>query len=184
MQESILEKLLQEDAAQGVPPFAAESVKLARQMGPSAAPYLLEQIKPQGTRRFLALEAFREADAQAYQALPTRLRADIYGQALGNGNFYNSWGIPGYQLSDTANAFIALGEEAVAVSLPLLNDKREARLSGSEEATTSKMYGNRVCDYAWVLINEIMGRPYVYAQDPAERDQAIQALRDELNEKT
>jgi hypothetical protein len=43
------------------------------------------------------------------------------------------------------------------------------------------MYANRICDYAWVLISEILGRPYVYAQDPAERDRQIAELRAVLN---
>ncbi|HBB87626.1 MAG TPA: hypothetical protein DC047_08440 [Blastocatellia bacterium] len=181
MQKLRLQEQLHEDVAQAVPPFAADSITLARKMGSAAAPVLLEQINPQGEASFLALEALREAAPEVFHSLPSRLCADIYAEALRTGDFYNTWGVPGHQLTDTANAFIGLGETAVAVLRPLLDDKRDAPLSGSHEATTSKIYGNRLCDYAWVLISEIMGRPYVYSQDPAERDQAIQALRDELN---
>src|SRR4051812_20877816 len=108
MQESELQKLLREDTAQDVPPFAADSIKLARRMGRAASDSLLEQIKAQGKTGFLALEALREADPDAYHSLPVRLRADIYGEALRTGSFYNTWGVPGYQLTDTARAFIAL----------------------------------------------------------------------------
>lgn len=180
MQELGLQKQLQEDAAQDVPAFAADSIKLARQMGSAAAPILLEQINPQGKTSFLALEALREAAPDVYHSLPSRLRADIYGEALRSSDFYNTWGVPGHQLTDTANAFIDLGETAVAVLKPLLNDKQEAPLSGSHEATTSKVYGNRLCDYAWVLISEIRHLPYGYSLDRAERDEGISALRDSL----
>jgi hypothetical protein len=180
MQESELQKQLREDAAQEVPPFAADSVRLARQMGAAASGPLLEQIKAQGKTSFLALEALREADPDAYRSLSGSLRAGIYGEALRAAGFYNAWGVPGYQLTDTARAFIALGEDAVAVLKPLLDDEREAPLSGSQSATTSRMYGNRVCDYAWVFISEIRHQPYNYSRDAAERNRAIEKLRQSL----
>jgi hypothetical protein len=181
---SRLETQLQEDAAQGVPPFGAASLKMARELGPKATSLLLDEIKAHGNTAFLALEALREADPARYNSLTARERVDIYVDALRNSSFYNAWGPPGYQLTATAHALIDLGEDAVAALKPLLSDPQEAPLSGSEDATTSTMYGNRLCDYAWVLISEIMRRPYVYSQDPAERDQAIQALSQELQDKT
>lgn len=180
MQELSLQKQLQEDAAQDVPVFTADSIKRARQLGSAAAPILLEQINPQGKTSFLALEALREAAPDIYHSLPARLRANIYGEALRISSFYNTWGVPGQELTDTANAFIDLGEAAIEELKPLLNDKQEAPLSGSHEATTSKIYGNRIRDYAWVLISEIQQHSYEYSLDPVERDRAIDALQQSL----
>lgn len=184
MQLSKLAKQLQEDVARAVPPFGAESLNIARNLGPRATDLLLHEISARGDTAFLALEALREADQAGYNSIAARERANIYVDALKQSSFFNAWGLPGYQLTPTAHALMTLGQDAVAVLEPLLVDRRPALMSGSRDATTSTAYGNRLCDYAWVLISEIRRRPYVYSQDPAERDQAIQALRDELNEKT
>jgi hypothetical protein len=174
---------LKNDASQAVPPFGAESIQMARRLGPQATSLLIHEVKNRGDTALLALEALREADPAGYNSLATRERANIYVDSLKNSLFYNAWGLPGYQLTATAHALIALGEDAVAALQPLLSDRRPAPLSGSQDATTSTMYGNRLCDYAWGLISEIERRPYVYSQNPAERDRAIEALRQELQGK-
>lgn len=185
MQESELESQLQQDAERRVPPFGAESVRTARRLGAAATSLLLGHIDASASTAFLALEALREADPEAYNDLSARKRAEIYANNLQNDSrFYNAWGVPGYLLTETAHALIDLGDEAVAALEPLLNDRRPAPLSGSQDATTSSMYGNRVRDYAWVLISEIKDLPYTYSQDPAERDQAIEALQQELQNHT
>lgn len=175
---------LQEDAAQDVPPFGAESVEVARRLGTEATSLLIQEIENRGATAFLALEALREANPDAYRAIAPHERADIYVDALKNNLFYNAWGLPVYQLTATARALIDLGKDAVEALKPLLSERREAPLSGSQDATTSTMYGNRVCDYAWVLISEIKRRPYVYSQNPVERDRDIEALREELQDTT
>lgn len=182
MQQSNLADQLQEDTARAVPPFGAESIKIARHLGPEATGFLLQEIRAGGNTAFLALEALRESNSVAYNALSVRDRAEVYANALMNGIFYNSWGLPGYQLTQTAYAFIELGHYAVGALEPLLGDRRPAPLSGSQDATTSSMYGNRICDYAWVFISEIKHWPYVYSQNPAERDRSIEALFQRLQD--
>jgi hypothetical protein len=180
MQESNLEAQLREDTARAVPPFGAESIKIARHLGPEATAFLLHEIRAGGNTAFLALEALRESNPSAYSALSVQERARIYVDALKNSNFFNAWGLPGYQLTPTAHALIDLGDDAVWALELLLHDCRHAPLSGSQDATTSSMYANRICDYAWVFINEIKHWPYVYSQDPAERDRARETLTREL----
>jgi hypothetical protein len=175
---------LMADAANQVPPFGAESIKLARQLGPAATSFLIAQVKARGEDDFLALEALREADMAAYNSLPGPLRAEIYSQALQNSTFFNAWGLPGYQLTPTSQALIALGKIALPSLLPLLADKRPAPLAGSRDATTSTIYGNRICDYAWVFLQEIRGESYSYSQDPVERNQEIEALQRALTTET
>jgi hypothetical protein len=167
---------LTEDARREVPPFGAESIRMARELGPAAIEVVKPRVLAQDDTALLALEALRAASREAYDLLPSELRARTYASALARNAFYNTWGLPGFQLSDTAEALIALGKDALPALRPLLRDQREAPLSGSKDATTSRMYANRVCDYAWVLISEILGRPYEYALDPAARDQSIASL--------
>lgn len=168
---------LQQDAAKAVPAFGAESVRLARSLGGAATDLLLEQIRARGETAFLALEALRVSDQAAYAALPASERAEIYAATLRTNVFYNTWGLPGYQLTETTRAFLALKDDAIALLLPLLSDQRPAYLAGSRDATASAMYKNRVCDYAWVFICEIRQQPYTYSQDPEERDRSIEELR-------
>ena len=175
---------LQEDAAQEMPPFGAESVEMARRLGTEATSLLLQEVKNHGSTAFLALEALREADPKHYRSIATRERTDIYVDALKRNLFFNAWGLPGYQLTTTAHALIDLGKNAVEALKPLLSDGRTAPLSGSQDATTSTMYGNRVCDYAWVFISEIQRRPYNYSQNPVERDRDIEVLRQETQDTT
>jgi hypothetical protein len=180
MKMSGLSNHLQEDASQDVPPFGTESLRISRQLGASAASLLLEGIKVRGNEALLTVEALRESDPDTYNLLPAEERAECYVDALLTNIFYNTWGLPGYQLSATSRALISLGEKAVAALKPLLCDRRFAPHSGSKDATASNVYGNRVCDYAWVFISEIMHRPYAYSQSPAERDLAIDELRASL----
>ena len=174
---------LQEDAINSVPPFGAESIRIARQLGPDATDLLLKHIEAQESTALLALEAWREADPDRYAAFSSQAKAKIYVKALKNNLFYNTWGVPGYQLTGTAYALIGLGDVAISALKPLLDDNRPALLSGSQDATTSRMYGNRVCDYAWVFINEIKKRPYKFHRNATERDSEIEGLRKELESK-
>lgn len=153
---------------------------MARDAGPMAAGLLLAEVHAEGSASFLALEALRAADEHSWKSLAPEMRAHIYAETLRRNIFFNAWGLPGYQLSDTSAAFASLGEAAVAVLLPLLDDRREAPLSGSQDATTSRSYGNRVCDYAWILACDALRRRCVYFRDPMERDAAIAAMRREL----
>ena len=174
---STLQRQLAEDSANEVPPFGALSVALALRMGAAATPHLRLHLEPSGATGFLALEALRYADAPEYALLPVSLRAAIHVNALRRHSFFNSWGLPGFQLTETSLAIIALGGGAVPSLAPLLLERRSAPLSGSEDATTSNTYANRVCDYAWVLISEILGRRYTYSKSPGARDREIGKLR-------
>lgn len=171
---------LQADVARDIPPFGANSVKLAQQLGPAATGLLLPRVRGHGPDALLALEALRAADAASYAALPADERAAIYATALRRSVYFNSWGQPGVQLTDTAHAFAALGDAAVRALIPLLEDQRPAPSSGSRDATASANNRNRVCDYVWVLINEARGLDYVYASSPADRDREIAAMRARL----
>jgi len=178
---SALTASLQQDAAREVPPFGADSVKLARRLGAASTSLLVQRVQARGTDAFLALEALRVADPAGYAAQPATERAAVYVTALQRNAYFNSWGQPGMSLTETSHAFAALGDDAVAVLAPLLGDKRDAPSSGSQDATLSRMNGNRVCDYAWVLINEARGTDYAYLSSPGDRDREIATMRAALH---
>src|SRR5207247_10180806 len=107
----------------------------------------------------VAREAVRPAAPAAAHALPAGERAAGYADALRTSTIFNAWGLPGSSLSPAAHAVIALGEPAVGALAPLLDDPRPAPMFGSQDATTADAYGNRVCDFAWVLVCESRGGP-------------------------
>jgi hypothetical protein len=160
----------------GMPPEGSDSVARARTLGSAATPQLTDEIRGGGVHALLAIEALRAADPSAYGAMPAAQRAAIYADALSASRTFNAWGLPGFSLTDTARAVIALGPDAVGALRPLLADERPAPLFGSQDATTSAAYGNRVRDYAFVLIAEILGVAYEYDESPAARDAQIAAL--------
>ena len=167
---------LERDSDRQMPPFGADSIRLARALGAEATDLLLQKIRGGATSAFLALEALREADPPAFAQIPAKQRAEIYVGELRRNFFFNAWGLPSHRLTPTSRALIALGEAAVPVLAGLLTNRSEAPLEGSEDATTSSAYGNRICDYAWAFINEIRRIPYRYVESVAERDEGIKSL--------
>jgi hypothetical protein len=176
LKRSELDAQLERDSESQVPAFAATSVKLAREGGEKTTDFLLEKIHSGRPSAFIALEALREADVRSFDRIEAQERAAIYAAELRRNTYFNGWGLPGFYLTPTATALIGLREEAVAALAGSLNDTEPALLTGSEEATTSKIFGNRICDYAWVFINEIRGIAYAYSQHPADRDKGIKSL--------
>jgi hypothetical protein len=169
-----LASMLAEESAMGMPAESADSVRRARQLGSAAVPQLREELH--GARALLALEGIRAADPAAYEAIPIRERATIYARALHDAQIFNAWGLPGFSLTDTARAVIALGPPAIDALRPLLDDERSAPMFGSQDSTTASAWGNRVRDYAFVLIAEILGIAYSYDESPADRDGQIGGL--------
>ncbi|HVK77850.1 MAG TPA: hypothetical protein VM734_31305 [Kofleriaceae bacterium] len=178
-----LAQQLQQDAARELlpTPSGAQSVRRATELGTTATPLLRDRIQARGADLLLALEALRLADPSAYAAVPAAERAAAYAAALAHSTYFNAWGQPGMQLSDTAHAFAGLGADAVPTLTPLLDDLRPAPAHGSQDATLSRMNGNRVCDFAWVLIQEARGQAYAYLTAPADRDREIAALKAALS---
>lgn len=174
--DTTLRSLLAREATMDMPPAGSESVEQALARGTAATPLLLEELGTGGVHAMLALEGLRAADPETYASLPAADRAAIYAEALGASGTFNAWGLPGFALTDTADAVVALGRDAIPALRPLLADERPAPLFGSQDATTSTAYGNRVRDYAFVLIAEILGTPYEYDESPAARDARIDAL--------
>ncbi|HXX94884.1 MAG TPA: hypothetical protein VEN81_14750, partial [Planctomycetota bacterium] len=62
----------------------------------------------------------------------------------------------------------------VAHLRPALSDRRRARIqSGDREEAANRAQGDRVCDYAWVILATLLHRPFDYQADPERRDPEI-----------
>jgi hypothetical protein len=132
------------------------------------------------------LLALRREAPDTYGELPAALRAEVLVAALRDLPFLNDfgWMEPGGHGHDTtaAQALLELGDAARAPLIPLLDDDRPAPLSGSETATMSSVYAYRRADFAARYLNKLLRRDAPFAAEPAERDPAIAALREELRE--
>jgi hypothetical protein len=109
---------------------------------------------------------------------------EYYLYRLGNDVCYNGWGIhifgeDGYLGSGLAREAVALGDTMVAGLVGFLSDTREGFIEGSEDATIASIYGWRVCDYAAIMLVEILGQDPggLTSMDPAVRDERIEELK-------
>jgi hypothetical protein len=114
---------------------------------------------------------------EAWAAIPNEERAAIYARNLATTHWFNVWGLPGQSLSEAGQALVDLGASAILALAPLLDLRRSAPCFGSEEATVSRLFAYRVCDYAWSFIEQIQGRQPSLLASPEERDSAIEEMR-------
>jgi hypothetical protein len=102
---------------------------------------------------------------------------------LENDNCYNEWGIhmygeDGYLASGLAREAVALGDAMVPGLVGFLGGTREGFIEGSEDATIGSMYAWRVCDYAAIMLVEILGQDPsgLRSMDAGVRDKRIAEL--------
>jgi hypothetical protein len=178
-----LVKQLVEESQRPKARFDSTVYRQALQQGPSIVPKLVKSIKQPSYKNYLALEAVRELQPESWASIPASLRVAIYGDALKHAVIFNDWGLAGEYFDETARALMQLGEQAIPSLAVLLDDRRLAPCFGSEESTISKDYQNRVCDYAFVMISELMGQSIEYPFDPQSRDTLIGELKKKLASK-
>jgi hypothetical protein len=132
------------------------------------------KARPDASSFHLLLALRREAPA-AYAALPADVRASVLLDALRTQRYMNDWGMLGSDGYDeeAARALLETGDAARAGLESLLDDDRPARLSGSEEATLSKLYDYRRRDFAFRYLHELDDRPTPFTRDQAERARQI-----------
>lgn len=106
-------------------------------------------------------------------------RAIVYVTALQRERNFLRWGaisgtgfLPGVYGEELAG----LKPAAVPFLRKLLSDRRRAPVEGGEAGRANGRQGDRVCDYAWILLAAILERPFKYAEDPRDRDDAIRAF--------
>jgi len=142
-------------------------------------PLLVVDREQEPLVRFLAAEImFSRDDSYPPEEHRTALPG-IYAQALAD-NFAgtaNAWGIPGLLDGVLGEHVMALGESAVPVFSPLLQDERRVYYAGSKEATYADAWSFRVKDLAAYYISQIRNFPFPVEQSSAERDRTIRHLQ-------
>lgn len=134
-------------------------------------------------RSLFVLLVLKDKAPNSYETLSVETRAKILISSLQNTNCLNDWGnlTPEQSYDDTlAKGLIALGKRVLPILRPVLDDKKDALLFGSEEATISRGYGYRRCDFAFRYIQLIRGKKPVFEEKPAERDKLIQECKHDL----
>ncbi len=135
-------------------------------------------------RAYHLLFALRRLAPATYQQVPAGTRAAVLCAALTQQAYLNDWGyldVSGSYDGEAALALLELGQAAQDPLIPLLADRREALLFGSEEATLSTMYQYRRNDFAYRYLTLIRGGEPTFADTPAHRDAAIHTLQQQLN---
>jgi hypothetical protein len=135
---------------------------------------------PQANALLLLLALRREAP-DAYATIPAGARASVLAAALAERAALNDFGWIGERGAghdrEAGQALLELGDAAVPALRPLLDDRSEAPLDGSEEATLAEELGLRRADFAYRYLARIAGRDPEFDNDPAVRDEQIARLR-------
>jgi hypothetical protein len=103
----------------------------------------------------------------------------LYWTVFARDTFYNRWGLvskSGFLPGVYGQEVLMLGAAAAPYFQQSLRDTRRIAVFGIEDERTSRRQQDRVCDYAWVLLATIFGRPVVYHEDPRLRDSQIHEL--------
>jgi hypothetical protein len=106
-------------------------------------------------------------------------RAILYWTVFARDTVYNRWGIlskSGFLPGVYGQEVLTLGAAVVPYFQQSLRDTRRIAVFGTEEERNSRHQQDRVCDYAWVLLATIFGRPLAYHEDPRLRDPQIREL--------
>lgn len=136
-----------------------------------------------GHSAFHVLMALGRGAPEAYATIPPEVRAKVLAATLAEHRQLNDFGYldpDGSYDGPAAHAVLELGEAAIPALRPLLEDMSRAQLSGSEEATMAKLFEYRRADFAFRLVSLLLARDAPFDRDPARRDEAIAALREEL----
>src|SRR5512143_1271650 len=168
---------LSSDSTRGVEPFNSMAFREIVSRGASAAAPLKTAISTPSSSSLLGLLALRRISPAEYKGLEPNLRSQILVDSLRTSKFFNTWGLPHVAWEEAGKALIEEGRGVESGLVGLLDDKRDARVWGSEGATEAAKYRYRVCDYAWALLNEIRGKPGPIPENPAERDKLIEAAK-------
>jgi hypothetical protein len=170
-------KQLENESSELVPMLRSKIYPQIIASGNSIVPLLISSVRDTTVKHYLTLMAIAEMDRKALLKIPVETRLRIYSDALQKDGPNNDWGLAGEYLSGASLDLLGIGEKAIPTLIPFLDDTRAAGMWGSEEATVNKQHGNRVCDFAYYLILQILKRDEQYSESPEKRDTAIGALK-------
>ena len=175
-------KSLESEAVKGKTCIDSFAYREAIGCGSRMVKQLSKSIKTGSGKHYLTLEALRMLSIGDYNQVSDETRIGIYTDMMRHAIVFNDWGMPSHGLNgETARRMIQSGDKALSFLEPLLMERRPATCLGSETATISKEYGNRVCDYALAMIREILDEDGDYPYDMNKRDLMIEELRQRLS---
>lgn len=140
-------------------------------------PHLREVADANGDHALMALRVLaRLAPGESFS---DAAKAILYAGALERETNFARWGVispRGFLPGVYGAELLALKGISGPYLQRLLKDARRAPVAGGEGERTSRAQGDRVCDYAWVLLATIFDRPLAYYEDPSLRDDQIRQL--------
>lgn len=170
-------KMLEDESAELTPMLRSKVYSEIVSQSDSIVPLLVSSVQDDTVKHYLTLMAISEIDIKALSKIPTETRLKIYSDALQKGGPHNDWGLAGEHLSGASLDLVRIGEKSIPYLTDLLDDTTAAGIWGSEEATINKQYQNRVCDFAYYLILQIIKRNEPYLKPPKLRDASIDSLK-------
>jgi hypothetical protein len=153
-----------------------ESTADYRRLRDDHVPILRELADSNGEQALMALRVL--ATRAPGERFTPAAKAILYWTAFQRETFFNRWGVianSGFMPGVYGHELMGLGEAAVPYLQKSLRDGRRAPVFGGEERT-NRIQGDRVCDYAWVLLATMLDRPLAYHADPRLRDPQIREL--------
>ncbi|HEX7897536.1 MAG TPA: hypothetical protein VF950_07230 [Planctomycetota bacterium] len=145
-----------------------------RRLGREHVPALREEADANGPRAILALRALERLAPE--ERFTPAAKAILYAAALGREADFSRWGAispSGFLPGVYGQELLKLGAESAPYLRPLLRDRRRAPASAEP---AGRAQGDRVCDYAWILLATIFDRPLAYHGDPDRRDEQIRQM--------
>lgn len=107
-------------------------------------------------------------------------KAILYVTAFEREENFIRWGViskTGIQTAVYGAEMMELKTAVIPYLRKSLANRRRAPVRGEEAAERSnRRYGDRVCDYAWVFLADLLGRPMTYREEPYDRDPQIHEL--------
>jgi hypothetical protein len=156
---------------------SVDSTPEYRRLRDDQVPLLREIADSNGEHALMALRILaRRAPGERFT--PT-MKAILYWTVFQRETFFNRWGVisgSGFIPGVYGHELMSLGAAAAPYLQKSLRDTRRAPVFGGEEGRTSRIQGDRVCDYAWVMLATMFDRPLAYHADPRLRDPQIQEL--------
>lgn len=177
-------KKLEEESVELIPMLRSKVYSEIIAKGDSIVPFLVSSVQDPTVKHYLTLMAIAELDSKALETISEETRIKIYSDTLQKGGPHNDWGLAGEYLSGASLDLVRIGEKSIPSLIPFLDDTTAAGIWGSEEATINQQYRNRVCDFAYYLILQIISRDEPYFKTSEERDIAIDLLKQFLKKRS
>jgi hypothetical protein len=154
---------------------AVEKTPSFARLGPEHVPLLREIADANGDQALMAYRVLRRLAPS--ERFTESARAILYSSAFERETNFARWGTlskGGFLPAVYGDEALALGQELVPFLRKSLQDRRRAWVQGgAEEERANQTQGDRVCDYAWILLATVLHRPFVYESDPEHRDYKI-----------